>query len=107
MGGELLFKALEQMSVSMIIARSTDGILTEKEWKALRDDRGHFAPHQACLLVKLDLVNTQPGLAPALSELSGKITADQMRAMNAQVDLRQMSAREVAAAFLGAAGLAR
>jgi osmoprotectant transport system substrate-binding protein len=107
MGGELLFKALEQMSVSMIIARSTDGILTEKEWKPLRDDRSHFAPHQACLLVKLDLVNTQPGLGPALSELSGKITADQMRAMNAQVDLRQMSVREVAAAFLQAAGLAR
>ena len=106
MGGELLFKALEQMSVSMIIARSTDGILTEKEWKALRDDRGHFAAHQACLLVKLDLVNTQPGLKPALAELSGKITAEQMRAMNAQVDLRQMSAREVAAAFLGSAGLA-
>ena len=107
MEASLLFKALEQMSVSMIIARSTDGILTRKAWKALRDDRGHFAPRQACLLVKLDLVNTVPGLEPALSELSGKITAEKMRAMNAQVDLGQTPVRDVAAAFLQAAGLAK
>lgn len=107
MEASLLFKALEQMSVSMIIARATDGILTQKEWKALRDDQGHFAPRQACLLVKLDLVNTEPGLKPALSELSGKITTEKMRAMNAQVDLGQMTARDVAAAFLQAAGLGK
>jgi osmoprotectant transport system substrate-binding protein len=105
MDANLLFKALEQMSVSMIIARATDGILTQKDWKVLRDDQGRFAPRQACLLVKLDLVNTQPGLEPALSELSGKITAQKMRAMNAQVDLGQMPARDVAAAFLESAGL--
>jgi osmoprotectant transport system substrate-binding protein len=105
MEGNLLFKALEQMSASMIIARATDGILTQKDWKVLSDDRHLFAPRQACLLVKMDLVSTQPGLGPALSELSGKITAQKMRAMNAMVDLGQVAARDVAASFLGASGL--
>ena len=105
MDGDLLFKALEQMSATMAIARATDGILTQKDWKVLADDRGHFAPRQACLLVRLDLVNTQPGLGPALAELSGKITTDKMRTMNAAVDLGQMPARDVAASFLESSGL--
>ncbi len=105
MDGDLLFKALEQMSATMVIARATDGILTQKDWKVLEDDRGHFAPRQACLLVRLDLVNTQAGLGPALAELSGKITTAKMRAMNASVDLGQMAARDVAASFLESSGL--
>jgi osmoprotectant transport system substrate-binding protein len=105
MDAGLLFKALEQMSVSMIIARATDGVLTQPDWKVLRDDQGHFAPRQACLLVKLDLVNTLPGLAPALAELSGKISAQKMRTMNSQVDLAHTAPRDVAAGFLAAAGL--
>ena len=105
MGGDLLFKALEQMSASMIIARATDGILTQKDWKVLRDDRAHFAPRQACLIVKADLINTLPGLGPALQELSGKITTEKMRSMNAMVDLGEMPAREVASSFLEVSGL--
>ena len=105
MGGDLLFKALEQMSASMIIARATDGILTQKDWKVLRDDRAHFAPRQACLIVRADLINTLPGLGPALQELSGKITTEKMRSMNAMVDLGEMPAREVASSFLEVSGL--
>ena len=105
MGGDLLFKALEQMSASMIIARATDGILTQKDWKVLRDDRAHFAPRQACLIVRADLINTLPGLGPALQELSGKNTTEKMRSMNAMVDLGEMPAREVASSFLEVSGL--
>ena len=105
MDGELLFKALEQKSVTMIVARATDGILTSESWKTLRDDRNHFAPRQACLLVRQSLVTPQPGLLPALGELSGKISVEKMRQMNAQVDIGHLSASQVAAAFLETAGL--
>jgi osmoprotectant transport system substrate-binding protein len=105
MDGELLFKALEQKSVNMIVARATDGILTSKNWKTLRDDRSHFAPRQACLLVRQSLVTTQPGLLPALGELSGKISAEKMREMNAQVDIGHLSAAQAATTFLESNGL--
>ena len=105
MDGDLLFKALEQKSVTMIVVRATDGILTSKEWKVLRDDRGRFAPRQACLLLRQNLVSPQPGLIPALTELSGKISAEKMRQMNAQVDISHLSASQVATAFLEEAGL--
>ena len=107
MDGDLLFKALEQTSVTMIVARSTDAILTSKTWKTLSDDRHHFAPRQACLLVKRDLAATLPGLEPALAELSGKITAEKMRQMNAETDLGHVPASQVASAFLESAGLAK
>ena len=49
MDGDLLFKALEQGTVTMIVARATDGILTQATWKVLRDDRSLFVPKQAAL----------------------------------------------------------
>jgi glycine betaine/choline ABC-type transport system substrate-binding protein len=107
MDGELLFKALEQKSLSMAVARATDGILTLKEWKTLRDDRNHFAPRQASLLVRQNISATQPGLLPALQELSGKISAEKMRTMNAQVDIAHLPPAQVAASFLEASGLAK
>lgn len=107
MEGDLLFKALEQKSVTMIVARATDGILTSRNWKSLRDDKAHFAPRQACLLVRQTLAGTQPGLLPALAELSGKISAEKMREMNAQVDIGHLSAAQAAGAFLETAGLSK
>jgi glycine betaine/choline ABC-type transport system substrate-binding protein len=105
MDGELLFKALEQQSVSMVVARSTDAVLTLKEWKTLADDRNRFAPRQASLLVRQNVAATNPGLMPALAELSGKINSEKMRAMNAQVDIAHLQAAQVAAAFLKSSGL--
>jgi osmoprotectant transport system substrate-binding protein len=105
MEGNLLLKALEQGAVSMIIAHATDGVLTSKDWKVLRDDRNRFVPQQACLLVKRDLIMTQPGLGPALAELSGKFTTEKMQQMNALVDVSHLQPKDVAASFLVQAGL--
>jgi glycine betaine/choline ABC-type transport system substrate-binding protein len=52
-------------------------------------------------------VTTQPGLLPALGELSGKISTEKMRGMNAQVDIGHLSPSQTAAAFLETAGLSK
>lgn len=105
MSGDLLFKAMEQGAVTMVVVRATDGILTESKWKMLRDDRKVFLPKQACLLVRDSLLSTQPAVRPALDELSGKFTTDKMRELNAQVDLSHLQPRDVAASFLAELGL--
>lgn len=105
MDGDLLFKALEQTALTMIVVRATDGVLTERNWKTLRDDRHLFVPKQACLLVQQNLLATQPGVRAALEELSGKFTTEKMRQLDALVDLGHLQARDVAASFLGQAGL--
>jgi osmoprotectant transport system substrate-binding protein len=105
MDGNALYKALEQGSVTMIVGRVTDGILTQASWKTLRDDRNLFAPKQAALLVQDSLLTAVPAARPALQELSGKFTSEKMRKLNAQVDLDHLELKDVAAAFLMESGL--
>ena len=96
----------------MIATRATDGHLTSPDWKVLADDRKVddrpakvFPPYEACLLVRKDLIAAEPGLRPALAELSGKIHADAMRKLNAEVDVDHRPLATVAAEFLAQAGL--
>ncbi|HSR07669.1 MAG TPA: glycine betaine ABC transporter substrate-binding protein [Bryobacteraceae bacterium] len=105
MDGGQLFKALEDGMVTMIVAHATDGVLTQKTWKVLSDDRHVFVPKQASLLVQGSMLAAQPDVRPVLDELSGKITTAKMRELDAQVDLDQQQPKDVAAAFLAQSGL--
>jgi glycine betaine/choline ABC-type transport system substrate-binding protein len=100
-----LFKALEQGTVTMIVTRATDGMLTQAAWKTLRDDRNLFVPRQAALLVQDSLLVALPAARAALQELSGKFSVEKMRKLNARVDLDHLQPKDVAAAFLMESGL--
>jgi osmoprotectant transport system substrate-binding protein len=100
-----LFTVLAKGDVDMIASRVTDGHLTSPEFKILADDQKVFPPYQACLLVRKDLIAAEPGLRPALAELSGKFSADIMRKLNSEVDVRGRPLAAVAAEFLAQAGL--
>jgi osmoprotectant transport system substrate-binding protein len=91
--------------VDMIATRATNGQLMSPDWKILADDLKAFPPYDACLLVRQDLIAAEPALRSALGELSGKINAEVMRKMNAQVDVQARPAATVAAEFLAQAGL--
>src|SRR5580704_16097091 len=42
MDGDQLFKTMEQGALTMIVGHATDGVLTQKTWQTLRDDRHIF-----------------------------------------------------------------
>jgi osmoprotectant transport system substrate-binding protein len=105
MDGGDLFKALGQGTVTMIVARATDGNLTQATWKTLRDDRNLFVPKQAVLLVQDSLLVALPAARQALQELSGKFNIEKMRKLNAQVDLDHLQPKDVASSFLMESGL--
>jgi osmoprotectant transport system substrate-binding protein len=102
---EELFPALEEGTITMAVTTVSDGHLTRPEWKALADDRSAFPPAEAGILVRQDLLATQPNLQATLQELNGKISLEAMRRMNAEVQLRERSVEEVAAEFLKSLGL--
>jgi osmoprotectant transport system substrate-binding protein len=102
----LMYKALEQGQVTMIAANATDGPLEGRDWTLLADDKKVFGSYQACVMVRQDVLTAEPGLKPALAELSGKIDNDTMRKLNAAVDVHHKQVKEVAADFLRQAGLA-
>jgi glycine betaine/choline ABC-type transport system substrate-binding protein len=64
-----------------------------------------FGSYQACVMVRQNLLATEPQLRPALNELSGKFTNEIMRKLDAEVDVNHRRVGDVAAEFLTRAGL--
>jgi Periplasmic glycine betaine/choline-binding (lipo)protein of an ABC-type transport system (osmoprotectant binding protein) len=101
----LLYRALEQKQVNMIAANATDGQLSQDTSRCSLTTSTLFPPYQAALVVRPQVFATYPGLKEALSQLSGKISAEGMRKLNYEVDIRHAQPADVAAAFLRSSGL--
>jgi osmoprotectant transport system substrate-binding protein len=82
----LLYRALNAHQVDMIAANSTDGPIQKFGLTALEDDRHYFPPYQAVPLARDEALKHWPQIQVALNALAGKITAEEMRAMNEAVD---------------------
>jgi len=96
----LLYRALENRSVDIVAGSNTDGMIAALGLVALEDDRHYFPPYDAVLIVRPGLFQRCPAARAALEELSGRISADDMRQMNYQVDGQKQDAREVARHYL-------
>jgi glycine betaine/choline ABC-type transport system substrate-binding protein len=96
----LLYSALQGRQVDMIAANSTDGLASVLDVAILRDDRHYFPPYECGVVAREDTLARFPQLRGALEELSGKLTGDEMRKLNYQVDGRHRPVAEVAAEFL-------
>lgn len=95
----LLYRALTAHQVDMIAANSTDGPIQALGLVALQDDRRYFPPYQAVPLVRADALRRWPQIADALHLLAGKISAEDMRAMNEAVDGQHRNPAEVVHEF--------
>ena len=95
----LLYRALAAHQVDMIAGNSTDGPIAAEHLKVLADDRHYFPPYQAVPLVREAALARWPQLRPALADLAGKVTAEDMRAMNEAVDGEHRDVAEVVRAF--------
>jgi osmoprotectant transport system substrate-binding protein len=100
-----LFPALQKGDLTMIAADTTDGRIASPDYQVLADDKHAFPPYQACLLVRQDVLSTEPKLRSALAELSGKFTTAGVRKMSAEVELSHREPAAIAADFLAQVGL--
>ena len=101
----LLYRALNAHQVDMIAGNSTDGPIQAFGLTVLQDDRHYFPPYQAVPLVRAEALQRWPRIQTALDALAGKITADDMRAMNEAVDGQHRDPTEVVRAFRARKGL--
>ncbi len=95
----LLYRALNAHQVDIIAANSTDGPIQEFGLKVLDDDRHYFPPYQAVPLVRDEALERWPQIHTALNALAGRVTADDMRAMNEAVDIRHRDPADVVREF--------
>ena len=101
----LLYRALQAHQVDMIAANSTDGPIEALGLVALADDRHYFPPYQAVPLVRAEALRRWPQMQTALDALAGRISAEDMRAMNEAVDGAHRDPAEVVKEFRARKGL--
>ncbi len=101
----LLYRALNSHQVDMIAGNTTDGPIAAFGLAILADDKHYFPPYQAVPLVRDAALKRWPQIQIALNALAGKITADDMRAMNETVDGQHRDPAEVVREFRQKKGL--
>jgi osmoprotectant transport system substrate-binding protein len=95
----LIYRALVDRKVDIVAGNSTDGLIDALHLVALADDRHYFPPYDAVPIVRSDTLARFPQLRAALAELGNKISAEEMRRLNAEVDAGQRDPAAVVRAF--------
>ena len=96
----LMYRALQNRQVDLIAGANTDGLITALRLTVLADDRHYFPPYDAAPIVRRDTLQRYPAIQTALDQLAGRISAEDMRAMNYAVDGEKQDAARVARDFL-------
>jgi len=95
----LLYRALVDHQVDIVAGNSTDGLIDSLHLVALEDNLHYFPPYDAVPIVRRDALEKFPQLRAVLADLAGKLTAAEMRHLNAQVDAGQRDVAAVVRAF--------
>lgn len=101
----LLYRALGAHQVDVVAGNSTDGAIAALGFVALEDDRHYFPPYEAVPLLREDSLARWPQIAVAEQRLAGKVSAEEMRAMNQAVDGAHRDPAEVVQEFRARKGL--
>jgi osmoprotectant transport system substrate-binding protein len=101
----LIYRALVDKKVDIVAGNSTDGLIDALHLVALADDRHYFPPYDAVPIVRRATLQKFPQLRAGLADLAGKVSAEDMRHLNAEVDANQRDAATVVRAFRDSKGL--
>ena len=99
---DLAYRALANGDVDLIDLYTTDAEIPYHHLTVLDDDLEHFPRYRAVLLYRLDLPERSPSALPSLAVLSGRISAEEMRRLNARAKIERVPESVVAAGFLAA-----
>ncbi len=101
----LLYRALAAHQVDIVAGNSTDGAIKALGFVALEDDRHYFPPYEAVPLIREDALARWPEIGVAIQRLAGRVSAEEMRAMNLAVEGQHRDAAEVVRVFRRSKGL--
>ncbi len=96
----LTYRALATRQVDLIAGNSTDGLISALDLFQLEDDRRYFPPYEAVILVRRDTLGRVPAAAEVLALLKGRLSTEEMRRLNNEVDGNKRDPREVARAWV-------
>jgi osmoprotectant transport system permease protein len=103
----VMYKAIFNQKLDVISGYSTDGRLKAYDLFVLDDNRKIFPPYYAAPVVRKNVLQQYPELAPALNRLAGQINDSVMTALNYQVEYLHRRPESCAHDFLLSRGLYR
>ncbi len=99
----LTYRALATRQVDLIAGNSTDGLISALDLFQLEDDRRYFPPYEAVILIRRDTLERVPAAREVLTLLDGRLSTEEMRLLNYEVDGNKRDPREVAREWVGKA----
>ena len=101
----LMYDALKQGHVDIIIAFSTDSRIPGYRLSILDDDKSFFPPYHAAPVLRAEVLEEFPEVGEALARLSGLIDDKAMQLLNFEADQKKREVAEVVQEFLKGKGL--
>ena len=96
----LTYRALAAGQVDLIAGDATAGLIKGLDLVQLDDTRHYFPPYDAAAVARADVVLRRPEVPAALEQLSGRISAADMRAMNYAADVEHRDIAVIVRDFL-------
>jgi len=101
----LLARALKEKQVDLIAGNTTDGLIPALDLFVLQDDRNYFPPYEAVAVIRDPTLARHPEVGRVLEGLAGKISDQEMQALNYAVDGQHRDSKDVVREFLERKGL--
>ncbi len=100
----LMYRALASGEVDVIAGDATSALIRRLDLVMLEDDRRYFPPYDAIPVARTASLLERPRMRSALAGLEGKISAEDMRALNYAVDVEHRDVAAVVRDFLARIG---
>lgn len=101
----LLTRALKDHQVDLIAGNMTDGLIPALDLFVLEDDKHYFPPYEAVPVIRQQVLTEHPEIRAALDSLGEKISDEEMRRLNYEVDGKKRDVKQVGSEFLRKNGL--
>lgn len=98
--GSPRYVALSNGEFDVIDAFATDGLIKKFDLVVLEDDKKYFPPYYAVPLIRAEINELYPEIAPIMERLGELLTDEVMVELNYKVDELQMEASDVSKEFM-------
>ncbi|MGI6175636.1 MAG: glycine betaine ABC transporter substrate-binding protein [Christensenellales bacterium] len=105
MDSSLLYEAIDQGQLDVIVVYATDSLLKKYDMVILEDDQHMFPAYYGTPICRNDTLEKYPELKDLLDMLKDKFTDESMQALDYEIDVENKTPQEVAKNFLTENGL--
>ncbi len=107
MDTSLLYDAINQNKLDVMIVYATDSLLKKYDMVILQDDKELFPPYHGSPICRNDTLEKYPELNDVLDLLKGRIDDVKMQELDYEIDVKNKTPEEVAEKFLADEGLVK